>query len=105
MNRKDIYIQSFNGAVIRDVLIFNQPNRSVPDETDATVWEITAQVYFDTASENETGMLTIRRDDELGQNASVPVRLSSTQTSKSVKLLIPVRIYSSICKYNTSFRS
>jgi len=91
--RKSIYIESFDGAVIRDVLIFNEPNKLIPDETSSTHWTLTARIFFDSASEEEKGTLSITR---VGTEkvTSVPVTLTSlvSNQSQEVTIIIPVNI-------------
>jgi len=89
--RKNIYIEGLDGAVIRDVLIFNEPNTDNPGETDSTLWNLTARVYFETASEMEEGTLTIKRagtDDSV----SIPVSITSNDIEDFKDVHIIVRV-------------
>lgn len=61
MNRKDIYIEGYNGAIIRDVLIFSTSSQVPPDETADTHWNVTARVYYDCATEGKPAILKFRR--------------------------------------------
>ncbi len=94
-----MFIEGFDGAVIRDVLILTDTNQSEPDETDDTVWNLTARVYFDVAPTNEIGTLTLKR---LGSKdaVSVPVRLSSRVNNdpQDVTVTLKVRILMNLKK-------
>lgn len=48
---KNIYIQGYSSAVMRDVMIFPKPSKEIPDDHDE--WTVTARVYYDSAVENE----------------------------------------------------
>jgi hypothetical protein len=91
LSRKNIYIEGLDGAVIRDVMIFNNPNNNAPDETDSTLWDLTARVYFETASESEDGTLTIRRAGT-NQSVSVPVTVSANDLDPFKDVTIIVRV-------------
>lgn len=89
--RKNIYLQGIDGAVIRDVLIFMNTTQSMPDETDNTVWNLTARAYLDSGSDSETGILTLRKADS-DASVSVPVTLSTNAAKdpQDVSLIVPV---------------
>ncbi|ODN02454.1 Beta-mannosidase [Orchesella cincta] len=55
----------YNGAIIRDVMIFSTPSKPVPDETAATQWNVTARIYYDSVSDSEA-TLTFHRVDSMG---------------------------------------
>jgi len=91
LNRKSIYIEGLDGAVIRDVLIFNTPNKAIPDETSSTQWNLTARVYLDKASNTETGTLSITRVGS-GVTMKVPVTFATNDYPEfqDMTLIIPV---------------
>lgn len=73
--RKDIYIEGRNGAVVRDVLVFTTTNSQQPDDTDQTLWTLTARVYFDWTSVEDEGILQLQRlDGEFSARVSVSFR-------------------------------
>lgn len=90
--RKSIFIEGLNGAVIRDVLIFTNSSQTPPDETDATVWNLTARVYFESAPVSESGTLTLKRSGD-AEGVSVPVTLSSSSNVHDVTAMVPVSKY------------
>lgn len=49
--------------MIRDVLVFTSANIEIPDETDDTLWTVTARVYFDLSSLGDNGILYLQRLD------------------------------------------
>lgn len=71
--RKDIYIDAYNGAVLRDVMIFSTPSKSIPDETADTQWNVTARVYYDSAADQEA-VLTFHRIGSREQSNTVTLK-------------------------------
>ena len=84
-------MEGLDGAVIRDVMIFNSVNKDIPDETDATEWTLTARVYFDVVSADETGTLSLTRAGTT-ESAKIPVRLSAKALNdpQDVSIVVPV---------------
>lgn len=94
-SRQDIYIEGRDSAVIRDVMIFTSVNTETPDETDGTVWTLTARVYFDLSSTTDEGYLHLQRlDGTFSTRISVTfgneAQLSGVY--RDISLVIPVRI-------------
>lgn len=48
---------------MRDVLVFTSTNSQQPDDTDQTLWTLTARVYFDLNSVGDEGFLQLQRLD------------------------------------------
>ncbi|CAL8069236.1 unnamed protein product [Orchesella dallaii] len=68
---KSIYIEGYTGAVIRDVMIFSKPSKPVPDDTATTQWEVTARVYYDCDTEDQSAKFTFWRQNSNGTEKSV----------------------------------
>jgi hypothetical protein len=86
-----VYLQGFDSALIRDVLIFNTARNpltgDVPDETVNTTWDLQAKVYF-AAATSSSGSLTFRSVDT-GNSVTVPVQPNDSEPI-AVNLTIPV---------------
>ncbi|CAL8069241.1 unnamed protein product [Orchesella dallaii] len=76
---KSIYIQGHNGAIIRDVMIFSTPSKPIPDETEATQWNVTARIYYDSGSNSE-GTMTFHRIGSIGVTKPVNFRKGMGQS-------------------------
>ncbi|ODM87400.1 Beta-mannosidase, partial [Orchesella cincta] len=93
---KNIYVEAYNGAIIRDVMIFSTPSKPVPDETADTEWEVTARVYYDSGVDGPAA-LTFKRNGsapvtetvalEKGKGKSVDIKL--TESGDQTKLWWP----------------
>ena len=83
-----------DGAVIRDVMIFNSASKPMPDETNDTTWNLTARVYFDVASEMENGTLTFARVNST-EKIQIPVQFSTNALDEpqDLTLVVPVRFF------------
>ncbi|CAG7825645.1 unnamed protein product [Allacma fusca] len=86
---KDIYIEGFNGALVRDSLLFITSNVSRPSYTRATTWNVTAQVYLEVADPYEPG--TIRLEVST-KNGSVVFEQDVILTENQVVLNISVNV-------------
>lgn len=80
--------------MIRDVLVFTSSSTATPDETDETVWTLTARAYFDVSALTDVGFLNFYRLDG-AFSARIAVSFGNeTQLSgvyRDVMLQIPVR--------------
>ncbi|CAL8069239.1 unnamed protein product [Orchesella dallaii] len=94
---KNIYIEAYNGAIIRDVMIFSEPNQSVPDESNATTWTVTARVYYDSGIDEEVDLSFERVDSTVATTTKVnitigkgnSVDISLTELGDQIKLWWP----------------
>lgn len=79
--------------MIRDVLVFTSANTQQPDETDNTLWTLTARVYFDLNSVSDGGFLQLQRlDGEFSARIAVSFG-NETLTSgvyRDITISIPV---------------
>lgn len=80
--------------MIRDVLVFTPTNTETPDETDATLWTLTARVYFDLTSIGDGGSLLLHRlDGEFSRRVAVSFGNETLVSGiyRDISLEIPVR--------------
>lgn len=74
-------------------MIFSTPSKPIPDETSATTWNVTARVYYDSANDDTTALLTLHRVTSPG--VTINVRLEKGR-GKSVDVMIPESVRTSL---------
>jgi len=84
-----MYIQGINSAVIRDVTIFLDPMKKIPDETTDTLWKLTAKVYFDKIA-GQNGNLRISRVDGKGPTIKEWIHFTTNDDEISITTTVPV---------------
>lgn len=80
---------------MRDVLVFTSTNSQQPDDTDQTLWTLTARVYFDLSSVEDEGFLQLQRlDGEFSARIAVTFRNETLVSGvyRDISIDIPVII-------------